>query len=131
MRDEGLCERVCAVLRVSQSAVQLRCAFSLFSLSLSLLNFLSSTASTTSRHYCTRVVTKKPRTTTTTDVSSVGRGGSERRCRLRGFVGFAGGGRFSFEVVVRGLTALTAHDREVGFTSILELIFLDGSAERG
>ena len=32
-----------------------------------------------------------------------------------GSVGFAGGGRFSFEVVVRGLTALTAHDREVGF----------------
>ncbi len=59
---------------------------------------------------------KTASTTTTTGDSSVGLdGGSQGRCRLRGLVGFAGGGRFSFEVVVRGLTALTAHDREVGF----------------
>ena len=62
------------------------------------------------------VTNKTASTTTTTGDSSVGRGGhSVGRCRLRGFVGFAGGGRFSLEVVVRGLTALTAHDREVGF----------------
>ncbi len=97
MRGSGECRMyaVCCVACVTVSsslAVFFSLSLSLFSLQLLYSNLFNS------RHYCTSRV-PKPRTTTTDD-SSVGRGGnSVGRCRLRGLAGFAGEGWFSFEVV--------------------------------